>query len=205
LKWGLGYEDAKNGDMDAVHFVVSRCAKLDRICKLRKRYPDAVLLSVLGTNPLPPAFVQAIGLPIWKKVYLLHTVPRKMLNGIMRLLHKSVFAGYIQADLEYILVDDVIMQDSTTAALRRYVTAGGGKVVAVVALTYAIGSHAIAPLKRYCTHLMIKFELELMRLLRQLGIAASADGLTNSQAKHLLRFASIGNILKRIEKAVTTI
>jgi hypothetical protein len=198
LKRCLGFEDAKNGDMDAAHFVVGRCVKQDRLQKLREQYPNAVLLPVLGNNKLPLALAQIIGLPIWLDVHLVHIVSRKLLCAIERFLHRPIFTGYIQGDLEYIIIDDVITQGGTISALRNYVISMGGVVVAVVALAYAIGSHAVAPIKRHLVRLLLKFGMTLMSFLKIYGIAVSTRALTNSQVKYLLRFASVGNILKKI-------
>lgn len=198
LKRCIGFEDAKNGDLSAAQFVVSRCVKQDRLDELREKYPGAVLLPVLSQNQLPWALAEAIGLPIWTHVRLIHTVSRKLLCAVQRLFHKPIFTGHIQEDLEYILVDDVITQGGTISALRRFAVTSGGVVVAVVALAYAIGSHAVAPMRQHVIRLMVKFGMALMFLLRRLGIAASAQGLTNSQAKYLLRFSSVRNILKRM-------
>jgi len=201
LKHCLCYEAAKNGDLDAARFVVSRCVKQDRLCELRENYPDAVLLPVLSRNQLPLALALAIGLPIWIHVYLLQTVSRKLLSAAQRLLHIPIFIGYVQKDMKYILVDDVITQGGTIAALRRFVKTQGGTVVAVVALAYAIGSHAVAPMKRIAVRLMLKFGMALILFLRMLGIAVSVQGLTNSQAKYLLRFASLDNIEKKLTQS----
>lgn len=201
LRRCVGYEEAKHGNLEAAHFVVSRCVKQDRLCDLRKKHPRAVLLPVLGENRLPLALAQAIGLPIWTDVYLIQTISRKLLCAIERLLHKPIFAGTIQENLEYILVDDVITQGGTISALRRFVIAAGGIVVAVAALAYAIGSHAVAPMRYHVVRLMVKFGMALLCLLKTLGIAVSAQGLTNSQAKYLLRFSSVRNILKRMARA----
>jgi hypothetical protein len=198
LKRCVGFKDAKNGDLNAAHIVVSQCVKHDRLFELHGKYPCAVLLPVLGKNQLPMALAHAVGLPIWTDVVLIKTISRKLLCAIERLLHKPVFTGYIQEGLDYILVDDVISQGGTMAALRQYVLSLGGNVVAIVALAYAIGSHAIAPKAHYVVHLVVKFGKALISLLRRFGIAASVRGLTNSQAKYLLRFSSVSNIIKKL-------
>ena len=198
LRRCLGFKDAKAGNIDAARFVVRRCVKQERLCELRERYPDAILLPVLGQNKLPLALAQAIGLPIWLQVRLVHTVSRKVLNAIQRLMHKPVFTGYIRHDMEYIIVDDVITQGGTVAALREFVLVRGGRVVAVVALAYAIGSHAVAPLKKHIVRLIVKFGMPLIFLLRAFKIATGFWELTNSQAKYLRCFASLENIRKRL-------
>lgn len=201
LKRCLGFEDAKKGDLDAAQFVVSRCVKQHRLCALRKQFPDAVLLPVLGKNRLPLALAQIIGLPIWFNVFLLHTVSRKYLCAFQRLLHKPVFTGRIQCGVAYILVDDVITQGGTVAALREFVLVRGGKVVAVVALAYAIGSHDVAPAKKHLVRLILKFGSALIQLLQILNVAYSVQELTNSQARYLLRFGSVRNMMKKLAVA----
>lgn len=198
LKRCLGFEEAKNGGLEAASFVVSRCVKQNRLRHLRERHPDAVLLPVLGKNKLPLALAQEIGLPIWYGVRLIHIVNRKMLSAIQRLLHKPKFCGFIQEGTQYILIDDVITQGGTIAALREFVIVRGGRVVAVVALAYAIGSHAIAPLKRNVVRLLVKFGMPLILLLQSLGIICDVHELTNSQIKYLLRFASVMNIMHKV-------
>jgi phosphoribosylpyrophosphate synthetase len=205
LKRQPGFEDAKNGDINAAHLVVSQCVKHDRIKMLRERYPHAILLPVLSRNKLPLALAQAIGLPIWTEVRLVHTVHRKFLSAIQRLLHKPVFAGSVQSGTEYILVDDVITSGGTISELRRFVLRQGGVVVAVVALAFAIGSTAVAPMKRYFVRLMVKFGMTLPSLLKMYGVVISVWCLTNSQVKYLLRFSSVGNIAKKLAKVVDTL
>lgn len=198
LKRCPGFDDAKKGDLDAARFVVLSSVKQERICSLREQYPDAILIPVLGRNLLPLALAQIIGLPIWTKVFLLHSVSRKRLCAFQRLLQKPIFTGVIQSNTTYILVDDVITQGGTIAALREFVIAHGGKVVAVVALAYAIGSHAIAPKKWNIVMLLVKFGARLLQFLQILGIASTFEELTNMQARYLLRFASIRNIAKKL-------
>jgi hypothetical protein len=204
LKRCPGFEDAKKGDINAARLVVNPCIKPSRIKKLREQFPQATLLPVLGRNVLPLALAQAIGLPVWVNVRLVHTVRRKFLSAIQRLLHKPKFAGNIQKGMAYILVDDVVCQGGTVAALRRFVVNHGGTVVAVVALAYAIGSHFVAPARRVWIRLMVKFGMMLDYLLQIYGIAASVWCLTNSQVKYLLRFGSVGNIKRKLAKIVDT-
>jgi hypothetical protein len=204
LKRCIGFEDAKKGDINAARLVVNQCVKPSRINELREQFPQAILLPVLGRNMLPLALAQAIGLPVWEDVRLVHTVRRKFLSAIQRLLHKPKFAGNIQKGTAYILVDDVITSGGTIAELRKFVLHHGGTVVAVVALAFAIGSHAVAPAKRFWIRLMVKFGMILASLLQIYGIAVSVLHLTNSQMRYLLRFANVGNIERKLAKSVDT-
>jgi hypothetical protein len=203
LKRQPGFDDAKKGGINAAHLVVSQCVKHDRITELRKKLPGAVLLPVLSRNKLPLALAQAIGLPIWTEVRLVHTVHRKFLSAIQRLLHKPKFTGYVREGAAYILVDDVVCQGGTISELRRFVLRHGGCVVAVVA--FAIGSTAVAPAKRFWVRLMVKFGMTLTSLLKMYGVVISVWCLTNSQVKYLLRFSSVGNIAKKLAKVVDTL
>ena len=101
LKRCPGYEDAKNGNMNAANFVVSQCVKQSRINDLRNKHPNAVLIPVLNKN-----------------------------------------------------------------------------------------------------RLMVKFGMTLAGLLRVYGVAVSVWYLTNSQVIYLLRFASVGNIERKLAKIV---
>ena len=121
LKRCYGFYQAKNVDLNLAHNVVRKCIKQDRLQKLREEYPDAVLIPVLGRNQLPLALAYEIGLPIWFNVYILHTVSRKSLYLMHRLLHKPVFTGYIEQNISYTLVDDIVTQDGTILALRNFV------------------------------------------------------------------------------------
>lgn len=193
-----GFEEAKLGNMSAAQFVVNQCAKKERLCALRERYPDAILIPVHSRNTLPLALAQSIGLPIWRNVILLHIVSRKYLCAFQRLLQKPIFAGFVRYGAMYILVDDVVTQGGTIAALREFVISRGGIVIAVVALAYAIGSHAIAPKRKCIIRLFIKFGTRLLLLLRFLGVATVFEELTNMQARYLLRFASVRNMVRKL-------
>ena len=199
LKHCRGFDCAKNGDFEAACFVVSKCSKPDRLQNLRKNHPNSFLLPVVNQNLLPLALAQAINLPIWCHVYIVDHIQRKALPAIQRLQHRPVFAGYIKENLEYIIVDDIITQGGTISALRDFVMARGGKVVAVTALAFSIGSHDIAPTKRIVFRLTLKFGHQI-HLLNNAGILKSFETLTHSQARYLLMFSSVWNILKKAEE-----
>jgi len=200
LKRCLGFVYAKNGDMNAAIYIVERCVKVNRINDLEEKYPDSILLPVInGRNVLPLALAQKINLPVWENVFLVSTVPRKNLLAIQRLLHKPVFIGYIQKGLDYIIVDDIVTQGGTISALREFVIARGGRVVAVVALAFSIGSHYIAPTKEILIRLFLKFGNVLYKLELE-GFIGSFAELTYSQIRYLIKFSSVQNIYSKIEK-----
>jgi len=191
---------AKNGDMNAAIHIVERCVKVKRINDLEENYPNSVLLPVInGRNVLPLALAQRISLPVWKDVILRSTISRKNLLAIQRLLHKPIFIGYIQKGLDYIIVDDIVTQGGTISALREFVIARGGRVVAVVALAFSIGSHYIAPTKEILIRLFLKFGNSLYKLELE-GFVGSFAELTYSQIRYLIKFSSVQNIYSKIEK-----
>jgi hypothetical protein len=200
LKRCEGFERAKNGDMNAADSVVQQCVKYKRIHELQSEYPNSVLLPVIGRNALPLAFAQALNMPVWKNVLLTDPLPRKKLFAIQRLLHKPVFVGFVQKDTEYIIVDDVITQGGTIATLREYVLARGGRVVAVSALAFSVGSHYIAPTKDVLLRLFAKFGYPI-GILQAMGFVGSLEELTYSQVRYLLRFSSVRNICNKMEQA----
>lgn len=200
LKRCYGFYQAKNGDFDAALNVVSKCIKQKRMQELRSKYPNAVLIPILGQNQLPLALAYKIEMPICFNIRLIYSVSRKLLCAIHRLLNKPMFIGYIVKNTDYIIVDDIVTQGGTISALRNFIMGRGGNVVAVVALAYAIGSHDIAPLKKYTVRLVLKFGNRLIQLLNIYGIAVSFQELTNSQAKYLNRFTSFENIIRKIAK-----
>lgn len=192
-----GFEEAKNGDIDAAHFVVNRCVKENRIRDFREEYAESFVVPVINRNALPLALAQTIGLKLWDKMKLTDTVPRKSLYAIQRLKHEPTFTGHVEKDMPYIIVDDIVTQGGTVSALRKHIIINGGKVVAVVALAYAIGSHRIAPTKDIRIRLFTKFGGSI-RQLQELGLVSSFEELTYSQAKYLLRFSSVRNIRAKL-------
>lgn len=198
LKRCVGYSDAKDGDLLAACLVVKQCVKKRRIDIIRDWYPDAVLLPVISRNALPFALALFIGLPIHTDVTKQPQKPRKSMSAMERLLNKPIFEGYILPNKDFIIVDDVVTQGGTVAALRQHVISKGGRVVAVVALAYSIGSSIFAPRRFNFVRLFLKFGNKLLYLLKSLGIASDISELTNSQIRYLLRFSCFDNIVKKI-------
>ena len=186
--------------MNAAIHIIEKCIKTNRINDLKEKHPNSVLLPVISrNNTLPLALAQKINFPIWKNISLINVIPRKNLLAIQRLLHKPVFIGYIQKGLDYIIVDDIVTQGGTISALREFVIARGGRVVAVVALAFSIGSHYIAPTKEILIRLFLKFGNALYKLELE-GYVGSFAELTYSQVRYLIKFSSVQNIYNKMEK-----
>ena len=208
LKRCFGYDEAKNGNIDAAHDVVKKCVKVKRLDEFRQEYGDSFVLPVMSRvvkskNALPQALAKELGLKLWDKVQRTDTVKRKQLLAIQRLQHKPVFEGHIMKDKKYVIVDDVIAQGGTIASLRRYVLSHGGKVAAVMALAYSIGSHNIAPTQDKYIRMFLKFGTSISEF-QKIGLIDSYELLTNSQARYLLRFSSARNVQDRFMKVIGT-
>jgi hypothetical protein len=197
LRRCFGYEDAKQGNIHAASDVVKRCVKQKRLDRFREEYAEAFVLPVNSQNALPKALAKEIGLKLWDKIILTDDVKRKQLPAIQRLQHKPVFSGVIRCGTEYVIVDDVITQGGTIAALRKYVLSNGGKVVAVMALAYSIGSYDIAPTSDKYMRLLSKFGMAVFWM-KEVGLVSSYEELTNSQARYLLKFSSAKNIHRKM-------
>ena len=145
--------------MYAAHRVVKQCVKPKRIEAFREEFANAFVLPVSGANALPMALAQEVGLEVWDKIIRTDKVKRKELPAIKRLQHKPIFTGIIKYDAQYVIIDDIVTQGGTITALRKYILSNGGKVAAIMALAYAIGSYNISPTKDKYVRLFLKFEL----------------------------------------------
>lgn len=195
LKHCQGFEEAKNGDIDAASHVVTKCVKPNRIAELKKTYADAVLLPIISNNRLPEAFAKQIDMEVNTEVYEMASQSRKTLSAMERLVHKPCFSGKINAGETYIIVDDVVTQGGTISELRKYVLLNGGIVVAVTALAFSTDSRIIAPFVQDVYDLINKFTITLLiDILKKYNIADDVWELTRSQVRCLLRFEKIENI-----------
>ena len=199
LKSCAGFTEAKEGDLKAATAVVTTCVKAKHLSELKKRYPNAELLPVMTENKLPIALAQNIGLKVCKTVSTHRSCQRKNMRAMERLLYQPTFKGNVNHNTSYILVDDILTQGGTVSALRKYVIAGGGNVVAVAVLAHAVGSKTLPPKQQTLRRLQAKFGSQpLKAVLQQYCIANSIDELTNQQAEYLLRFNGLSNIVEKI-------
>jgi adenine/guanine phosphoribosyltransferase-like PRPP-binding protein len=201
LKRCNGYEAAKKGDLASAKRVVESCT-CKKMLNIRQLYPDAVVLPVITGNSLPVALALHIGLPICHSVLCLKTMQRKSLSAMQRILYKPVFCGCIQAGMSYILVDDVVTQGGTIAALWQFVAQAGGSISAVVALAYDRGSKTIRPAAEKEQQLDMQFGHFLSELLERYDTAFAPNCLTNSQIQYLLKYSQTESMQKIASKSI---
>ena len=214
LKSHPDYIAAKAGDPIAAVKVAAAAVKPEVARKLAGAHPGSILASVhaqeaSGRNQLPLAMAARIGeltgLDVDSAIFQSNIVGHTGATAASRLSSVPDFAGQVHRGRDYILIDDVATSGSSLAAMRSYIEEKGGRVVA--ATTFATTSN---PQTGYGGYLAIKAETvaalkkkfdpsELDAILRSNGIAESAAGLTNSQGKYLLTFATAD----RIRSAIT--
>lgn len=199
LKRHTSYNKAKNGDMQAAAEVVDSCVKPRLITELRKKHHYAELLPVISNNRLPEALARKIGLKVHTEVYELEEQNRKNMTAIERLLYQPCFGGQITRGKIYIVVDDVVTQGGTISALRKYIMQCGGLVSAAVALASSADSQILPPDASDLYELENKFML-INDTLKKHNISTDPLELTRSQVKYLLRFNTLGSIIKKISK-----
>lgn len=205
------YKEAKSGDVEAAFQVVRSLAKPHRLAELRGRFPGAIVVSVhaeemAGRNQIPLALAEAIAdddLEVDVEIVQRNRTFHTDASAATRFLERPEFDGEVRAGARYIIVDDVTTSGSTLAALRDYIEAGGGTVVA--ASTLATTSTAstgyggqLAMLPETRAKLVEKFDAnELSELLSSYGFP-SPDSLTNSQARYLTGFKDVDSIRNRL-------
>jgi hypothetical protein len=196
-----GYDAAKyHGDANAADRIIKKCVSADKLRLIQAKYPGAFLLPVLKKdNALPLSLCVNIGLPVCLSVVCQSARERKYMPAIQRILYKPVFRGEIVPGRPYILVDDVITQGGTMAALMQFVSQNGGRVPAILSLTYAKGSRRIAPAKESLITLTHRFGNRLVDFLDDCGMGRDAvSQLTHSEIRYLMKFSSVENMKKKL-------
>lgn len=205
------YKVAKAGDTEAAIRTVESLIKPEKIKKLAETYPDAEIIPVRaveqsGRNKLPLVYAHAIsdltGLKVNRAIHQTNVSAHTGASALTRFANRATFEGEIKPGQKYILVDDVVAQGGTLGALRAYIESAGGKVVAVTTLAASKPySVVLAQKQKTAKRLVKKFGAdELRRFLHEQGIAGSYEGLTESEAKYLLSFASLDALRTRLAK-----
>jgi hypoxanthine-guanine phosphoribosyltransferase len=195
-----GYIAAKEyGNAAVADNVIKKCVSANKLQSIKENYPDTFLLPVLNkNNALPLSLCTNIGLPVYLSVRCLSTRKRGNMPAMQRILYKPVFDGEIIPEKKYILVDDVITQGGTISSLMQFVSQRGGKIPAVLSLTYARGSRKIVPERENVVDLKQRFGKRLNDFFEECGMGNDAiSQLTNSEIRYLMTFSSVENIQKK--------
>lgn len=92
-----------------------------------------------GVNAIPEALADELAncldWPVESSIVQINVVGHTGADGFTRLARQAAFDGEVKPGATYVLVDDFVGQGGTLANLRGHVLAGGGRVLAVTALT----------------------------------------------------------------------
>jgi hypothetical protein len=206
------YALAKAGDAQAALALVQAMLTEEGVNAIRallqSRRPfivPVVALEVSGFNAIPDAMAQELaarlGLtPLSGAVVQSNKVAHTKADGWHRLVTPAIFAGDIQADRDYWLVDDHVGFGGTLANLRGYIETHGGRVIGMTALTETGGGRKIAIRPETLSVLQGKHGQELNAFWQDL-YGYGIDCLTELEAGYLSRVQSFDAIRNRMAEA----
>jgi len=138
---------AKAGNMDAAAQLVLDLAKPYKIEMLAAHFPDAVIVPVhaqeaTGINHIPAKYADYIshltGLEADTDIIQASTVFRTGKGAWYRMAFRPVFEGPVRTGRDHILVDDCVTGGGSFSELRQHIIRGGGNVVAMSTIGYAL-------------------------------------------------------------------
>lgn len=210
MKMHPSYIAAKNGDIAAALSLVQDLSNVDKLKKMAAAYPNSIIVPVHELifengrfNSIPLAYANYIshitGLPVCNDIIQITKASHTNKDALYRLLYRSKFSGNVEANKNYIIVDDVITQGGTVSELRSYIENSGGKVVCVSTLSFSRFSNVLGIKKDTISEIERKFSRdETEKLIREFGIGEKLEHLTNAEGKYILSYASIDRIRERI-------
>jgi hypothetical protein len=195
------FDKAKAGNADAAARLIENTIKPDKIKKLASRHPNAIVCAVhaeeaSGKNAIPQTFAEAIAqignLEVDREIVQASKVFHRGKGAAYRLANRPTFAGTVQQNREYIIVDDHVTAGGTLAALRQYIEQSGGIVVDACCLTASHGSTTLELTKNTMSKLLEKFDhVKLYQLIKEFKIGNSPSALSENEAWWLLRNRSV--------------
>jgi hypothetical protein len=160
-----------------------------------------------GVNAIPEIFADELGQcliwPVDSSIIQINVVAHTGADGFSRLARQAEFDGAIQADAEYVMVDDFIGMGGTLANLRGFIESQGGKVLAAVTLTGKPYSAQLQLTTDRLNELRNKHGTELEHWWQQ-RFGHAFDALTESEARYLVRTPDADTVRNRIIAAEQT-
>lgn len=211
VKQHYAYKAAKSGHglsaTELVNNTMSENQNLALIQLLNEHRPTLVSAHSYeqeGVNAIPQAFAAEISKSLgWlteSSITQSNVVSHTGADGFSRLARQAEFTGNVQAEHEYVLVDDFVGMGGTLANMKGYIESQGGKVLAAVCLTGKPHSAKLALTPQRLVELRAKHgkELENWWIKR---FAHAFDALTESEARYLARTETADTIRDRIAGA----
>jgi hypothetical protein len=152
-------------------------------------------------NAIPTALAELLSenlrLPFETTVVQTNIVSHTGASGYGRLARQARFAGEVQGNCEYLLVDDFIGQGGTMANLRGWIEVQKGEVVGAVALSGKPYSAKLQPSEEQLHELRQRHGKDLEDWWRG-HFGHAFDCLTQSEARYLARSPDAGTIRNRL-------
>lgn len=191
------YAAAKAGDVAAAVRVAQSVVTSDLVERVRVAIGDKrpIVIPVVsedaaGRNKIPRAAAELLssrlGLAAGTGIVQSTAQRRTALSGLDRIFAAPEFAGPVSEGRDYLILDDTLTQGATFAALASHIEAGGGNVLASVALTGKQYSAILTPSNSTLAALREKYgDLENDFIL---ATGYGFDSLTESEARYLTNF-----------------
>lgn len=208
IKDDPAYLKAKSGDATAALDLVIRNLSDESVAKVKEligsRKPS--ILPVLGIegagkNKIPAAvaavLADRIGLEVEADIVQIDKISRTGSGADHRLAFNPSFSGKVMPGREYLIVDDNLTMGGTIASLRGYVQNRGGEVIGAVVMAARENSLSIAVTPKMLAAIRAKHGHEMNEFWEK-NFGYGIDRLTQAEAGHLRRAASIESIRDRI-------
>ncbi|MGH8240966.1 MAG: hypothetical protein ACREXP_28660, partial [Steroidobacteraceae bacterium] len=153
-----------------------------------------------GENKVPAAvahvLAKKIGLDVVENITQVTRPQRTELSGLDRIFAQPEFDGPVVPGQTYLLVDDVLTQGGTFAALASHIEQNGGRVVGAFALAGKQYSRTLAPTAATLSTLRAQYgDIEQdFRAATGYGF----DALTESEARYLAKYSPPQSVRDRI-------
>ena len=205
------YQAAKAGNTPAAFNLVERLLTDDTVEKIRRRIRDSkpLVLPVLavetsGNNKIPLAMAKVLAkrlnLAVESNIVQSERVGRTGTDANHRLAFNPSFEGEVKTGQAYLIIDDTLLMGGTIASLRGYIENRGGRVVGVSVMDAQEGAVDIAVKPKMLAAIENKHGPSMNRFWQE-NFGYGIDKLTQSEAGHLRRAASVDEIRDRLVKA----
>ena len=204
------YQAAKAGNMLAAINLVERLLTDDTVEKIRRRIMDSkpLVLPVLavetsGNNKIPLAMAEVLAkrlnLEVESNIVQSERVGRTGTNANHRLAFNPSFEGEVKTGQAYLIIDDTLLMGGTIASLRGYIENRGGRVVGASVMDAQEGAVDIAVKPKMLAAIENKHGPSMNQFWQE-NFGYGIDKLTQSEAGHLRRAASVDEIRDRLVK-----
>ena len=205
------YQAAKAGNMPAAIYLVQRLLTDDTVEKISRRIRDSkpLVLPVLavetsGNNKIPLAMAKVLArrlnLEVESNIVQSERVGRTGTDANHRLAFNPSFEGEVKTGQAYLIIDDTLLIGGTIASLRGYIENRGGRVVGASVMDAQEGAVDIAVKPKMLAAIENKHGPSMNQFWQE-NFGYGIDKLTQSEAGHLRRAASVDEIRDRLVKA----